>query len=320
MDSSSDKKDNKNKNWLIKILIIFIVGLILADFILSEPKYELTEWIVISLALLVILVLSDMFDNLSIPKVLTLSKNIEETKKENSELKETNLRLMEQMINIKNTNSLSVQINGSTNPDDINKNKLEEIENADIENKKEDIQTSKKTIKKLGREHINSRINLKKLLLQKALNMDNFNELNDIKYDVRTVIGSNPNFSEKRIARYDACVSNSGKTIFYDAKLSSVMPSDYLMDDLERKMSVLELCSEINLDCKLIYIIPVLEESLREELYGSRLPVSFKMKDKIVQMYEKDIDNNILEMREIAITKKELDDYIKKQEKENKDK
>lgn len=312
-----DSSNNKNKNWLIKILIVFIVGLILADFILSEPKYELTEWIVISLALLVILVLSDMFDNLSIPKVLTLSKNIEETKKENSELKETNLRLMEQMINIKNTNSLSVQINGSTNPDDINKNKLEEIENADIENKKDVSIESNETIKRSAKAIFNYRRNIKKLLLQKAIGIDNFNEFSDVKYDVR-VLASNPSSNIKSFNHFDACVYSAGKSTFYESK---IIPSiGFLMDDLERKISSLELYNEANIKCKLVYVIPILENTIRKELFGSIIPKTSDIKNKIIQMYERDIDNNLLEVREISVSKKELDEFIKKQEKENKDK
>ena len=50
------------------------------------------------------------------------------------------------------------------------------------------------------------------------------------------------------------------------------------------------------------------------------MPELVKIKNYIFQMYEKNINDNILEVREISISKKELDDYIKKQEKENKDK
>ena len=315
MDSSSDKKDNKNKNWLIKILIIFIVGLILADFILSDPKYELTEWIVISLALLVILVLSDMFDNLSIPKVLTLSKNIEETKKENSELKETNLRLMEQMINIKNTNNQTVQIIGSTNPDDLSKNKLEELENTDEEGRKENIQKTDELRENRLSEFLNFKRNAKKLLLQKAFDMDSFDESNDIKYDVR-VLASNPSSNIKKLAHFDACVYNSGKSIFYEARVFYPL-LDVFMDDIERKIDSLQLYNGANIDCKLVYIIPKFDESLRRKL---RMPELVKIKNYIFQMYEKNINDNILEVREIPISKKELDDYIKKQENENKEK
>ena len=132
---------NKNNKILIIILIIFIIGLILMNFILSEPKYEITIEIIICLCLLVILSLSEMFDNLSIPKIISLSKNIKEVKRENDNLKETNIRLIEQITSIKNSNSQNIYLRdsfrtiSSSNIEDINKNmdqdQLNEQEDSD---------------------------------------------------------------------------------------------------------------------------------------------------------------------------------------------
>ena len=74
-----EKKNNKIVN---SLLMAFISLLIIINFCLSKPKYELTNEIIICLLLLVILCVSDSFDNLSIPKVISLSKNIKDVKKE----------------------------------------------------------------------------------------------------------------------------------------------------------------------------------------------------------------------------------------------
>ena len=83
--------ENKGNKVVIIILMFFIAGLIIANFILAEPKYIITVEVIICLCLLVILSLSEMFDNLSIPKVISLSRNVKEVKRENANLKNTNI-------------------------------------------------------------------------------------------------------------------------------------------------------------------------------------------------------------------------------------
>lgn len=88
-----DRKSKYTKI-LTTILIIFIMLIILSSFILSESKYIITFEIIICLVLIIILVLADSFDNLSIPKILSLSKSVNEVKKENRELKDANIKLL----------------------------------------------------------------------------------------------------------------------------------------------------------------------------------------------------------------------------------
>ena len=97
------------KNMYVKILslimIVFILVIIICSFVFSENNYVITDKMIICLILIVILILADSFDNLNIYKLLSLSKNIKVMKEENNELKETNNKLLEQLINIKNTNN-----------------------------------------------------------------------------------------------------------------------------------------------------------------------------------------------------------------------
>ena len=97
-----EKKDNRIVSFL---LMIFITVLIIVNFLFSDSRFCITIEIIICISFLVILCVSESFDNLSIPKLLSLSKNIKDVKKENAELKETNYKLLEQVVNVKNSNS-----------------------------------------------------------------------------------------------------------------------------------------------------------------------------------------------------------------------
>jgi len=134
---------------LIIGLICFIILLIWISFIYSKESFAITSGIVVCLSFLIILTLSESFDNFSIGKILTLSKNNKQMKSENERLKDENFKLISQMINIKNNNSQNVSINleGSRNIEDINSNNSDIIEPIEEEPKL-------KTMEELRKERI----------------------------------------------------------------------------------------------------------------------------------------------------------------------
>ena len=105
-----EKKDNRIVCFL---LMIFITVLIIVNFLFSDSRFCITFEIIICISFLVILCVSESFDNLSIPKLLSLSKNIKDVKNENAELKETNYKLLEQVVNVKNSNSQNIYLPNS---------------------------------------------------------------------------------------------------------------------------------------------------------------------------------------------------------------
>ncbi len=71
------KRDKKNSGLYIAGIIItslLIISLIVLNFIFSEKRFQITSSIIICLCLLIILVLSKSFDNFSIGKIISISR------------------------------------------------------------------------------------------------------------------------------------------------------------------------------------------------------------------------------------------------------
>jgi len=97
----------------IYVLAAFIAGIVLSGFILGEPKYQISAEIISLILIILILFLSESFNNLSLGKLLTLSKDNKEKQKENSGLKKENTDLRNQLINVAtNVNQSQVTYNG----------------------------------------------------------------------------------------------------------------------------------------------------------------------------------------------------------------
>ncbi|MBK8807852.1 MAG: hypothetical protein IPO21_14860 [Bacteroidales bacterium] len=109
--------ENKKTNWFVRILIIllslFIGFLIFYNFFFTCPSGQINSGLIVLIAFLIVLVLSESFDNFSVAKIITLDRNLQENKQNNQELKKENLDLRKQIFNI--TTSISNrQVNSPT--------------------------------------------------------------------------------------------------------------------------------------------------------------------------------------------------------------
>ena len=108
--------ENKKINWFVRALIIALCLLIGAmvyyNFYVSEPKGEISNGLITLLILLIILVLSEAFDNIALGKILSLNKVVEEKKSEVTELKTEKQNLLNMLVNNISVQSQSVGISG----------------------------------------------------------------------------------------------------------------------------------------------------------------------------------------------------------------
>lgn len=310
-------ESSKNNKKIIIALIIFITALIIVNFIFSNTKYEITFEIIICLSLLVILALSEMFDNLSIPKVISLSKNVKEVKKENEDLKDANIKLLEQITNIKNSNSQNIFLPNSfstissSNIDDINKN-VDNLESGDFETK-----VVNKDYKVPASERYKYRRNLEIFMLKKALDTDNNISSYDVQYDIKLINNKlvDDNIM-KNEARFDALKSNLNENIFYEVKITPFM-LDFSYQ-LHYMLRTLELYKEFTkIPCKLVLVLPKFEGELEKILFNMNNDRFTIMKEKMSNIFEPAIENHLLEIVEINVSKEELDIYIKAKEEKN---
>ncbi|MBQ8892124.1 MAG: hypothetical protein IJ068_04650 [Bacilli bacterium] len=308
-------ENSKNNKKIIIFLMIFIACLIIINFICAYPKYEITVEIIVCLSLLTILSLSEMFDDLSIPKVISLSKNVKEIKKENNDLKDTNIKLLTQIASIKNSNSQNIFLPNSfstvssSNIDDINKN------DDKIESEESDVQSNleNKDYKDYRTRH-KYRNNLDVFMLKKVLEFSNDIPNCDIRYDVKLI---NDKIRDDNImnneVRFDALKSTPNENIFYEVK---IIP--YLFDfsyQLHYMLRTIELYKDYSkIPCKLVLVLPKFEKELEKILFNTSRDRFSMIKDRISNRFDPAIKNHLLEIVEVDVSKEELDNYIKEKE------
>jgi membrane protein implicated in regulation of membrane protease activity len=108
--------EKKKPNWFVRTLIIllclFIGGLVYFNFFWSCPPAQISTGLLVLVAILTVLVLSEAFDNFSITKLISLSRTVNETENKNQELKKENSELRNQIVSI-STSISQKQINST---------------------------------------------------------------------------------------------------------------------------------------------------------------------------------------------------------------
>lgn len=112
------KLEKKNVNYfvrsLISIVALAVSVMAFLSFFLAEPKYQITTGIITLIAIVVVLVLSESFNNLSIGKVLTLSNEVKKKESEKETVKDENKVLRQELFKIV-ANVQQSQVNNTYN-------------------------------------------------------------------------------------------------------------------------------------------------------------------------------------------------------------
>lgn len=118
----TDKKSNYFVRALIVALSGFVVWIVAYSFLSLEPKGTISTGIITLIVLLVVIILSESFDNFSVGKILTMSREIKAKDSSISKLNFENTELRKELVNV--VTSIS-QNQSSTNiigfPDDLAK-------------------------------------------------------------------------------------------------------------------------------------------------------------------------------------------------------
>ncbi|EKN4745493.1 hypothetical protein [Yersinia aldovae] len=167
----------KNTNWFVRILIVlfslalsFMIGF---KYFYLEPKGQLNGYIIFILCVMVILILAESFDNFSLGKYLTISREVKQKEREVEKLERINSTLFQQVINMTNIQSQSqsntnvygnYQVNpyvGKANEDEIIESKSMEgnIDNKTIPSTDESRAISYSTRRKVIEEIENISLN-----------------------------------------------------------------------------------------------------------------------------------------------------------------
>lgn len=99
----------KRPNWFVRILItlfcVFLTSMILYRFLWVMPRAELSAGMIVLLCLLLVLVLAESFDNFSVGKLISISREAKSKGEEVEKLTAKNERLISQLISVSNSQS-----------------------------------------------------------------------------------------------------------------------------------------------------------------------------------------------------------------------
>ena len=122
-------------NYFVRILIgmlsLFIAVMVGYRFFATNPRAEISSGIVTLLCMLIVLILAESFDNFSIGKLLSFSREIEKKEKEVEKLEQEKAHLMVQLISIasnQNQNQNQAATNVFTSPAFVSRATEPEIE------------------------------------------------------------------------------------------------------------------------------------------------------------------------------------------------
>lgn len=208
--------ENKT-NWFTRILIM-LLGLLIASMIFynfyCSENGQIGYGQILLIALLILLILSEAFDNLSFGKILTLSNNIAEKKVEIKDLKTEKQNLLNLLIS--NTNyqkqSQSVGISG-TELKDILKIIKADPEKVEEEAKEKEAEFEKGSHERPNKKRIDFR-KIESLAFKKYVDKDNLS-----KYTLREQIQLASNDPISSISPvFDGFIESGKADIFIEVK------------------------------------------------------------------------------------------------------
>ena len=189
---------------------------------------------------------------------------------------------------------------GSDNIKDLDKAIKEDIEIKETSvTQKIDSKKERDSYK----ERIRYRENLEMFLLKKVLK-----DKSNIQYNV---VLTNNTISESTImkneARFDACVYENNENHFYEIITSRILLS--FNDKLYSLLLMIDSYRQYtHIPSKLILVIPKMDSELEKVLYEINTDSAIK---RVMKRFEPAINNKLLEIKVVDITKKELDEAVK---------
>ena len=302
-----EKKTNKFSRGLIIILIVFIAALVIFSFVLGESRFSLTNEIIVLILLLVVLALSEVFDNFSIGNLITAKKEKHEKEIELKEAKTENKELRTQLISIVSNSITNRNMNifGLSKDDWVQMAGVEQAESSAVEEKKEeDLSADNKSFIDDPQKRRRMFSKIENLALDRFCSEHKIPILSvvrKVKFS-NEFIGIDPIMDRNAI--FDAYYKSVQEELFIEIKINFT-PVSMNMYNLYYLLSKIYYYRKANqLHAKMVLIIPELPESYRKDRWFSDIS---KVISNLQETFAPAIKNNLLEIVPIEITKSDLD-------------
>ncbi|MFC4790425.1 MULTISPECIES: hypothetical protein [Giesbergeria] len=296
---------NSRNNWFVRLLIVafcgFLATLVVYRYFYIDPKAEISAGLLVLLAFILVLVLSELFDNFSVGKLVTMSRTIKEKEAQTTELKKENTELRGQLISISNSVS---QRQTSTNIFGLPENMIDllTVKKApaeEIEDKKNEEETSPAAQPQVAVERQFDRAKAEELAIRNFVvsnNLQSFNLIRDAKLSTQ-FSGIDPITDITPI--FDAYINATDSEIFVETRptqYASIMFRDRLYVMLT-KIHHYKTIKKANVYLALL-LVNVPDPST------SRPPGSYV--DRLQREFEPAITSGLLRIQVIEPTSEEL--------------
>lgn len=258
------EKLSKGRIWSLVLTSIFIVAITITNFVFSENKFVITGSIITLICLLLIVVLSNSFDNFSVGQLITINREVKENKQRVEKLEKEKNELIFQLINLNfqsqtASNKTGIYIGNNGLNSDFSVQKADPSEKNDDE-ENYDQKDSCDTQKIIDEERFET------LILQKHFGVNKMSELTrDIKVvdkfqDIDSISNKSTLFS--------AYLRNNDEELFIDVKTKYRYGINLTAHNriYLKANKVLSYRNSKNAKAKLLYIVakPDYEEDLKE--------------------------------------------------------
>lgn len=303
------KEENKKEvNWFVRIALILLAGLIFTmvifKFFYNEPISDISAGLIILIAFLLILVLSESFDNFSIAKVISLSREVKKKEEKIAQVETEKKELLNQIISL--TNNVN-QRQSNTNiyglPSDIAKHyeveKATDDEKEEVEEEIEDIETSVSRRKRLDTQKIEEFV------------MNKYVEENNV--DVSQI------FREVKLKAFDGIDPISDKSPIYDGYVKEpnrelfleIRPTQFISpmftDRLYKMLSKVHHYRQVrNTNAVLILVLVDIPQ-----INGNTIHDRARYADRIWDDFSPALNSGIFKIRKIKIDEKDAEQYYK---------
>jgi len=305
------EKPNYFVRTLIVLFVIALFSMAFMSFYLAEPNYQITAGIITIIGFVVVLVLSESFNNLSLGKILSLSREVQKKESEKEQVKTENKELRQELFKIV-SNIQQSQVNNTYNaPSDAWLNlvgvvkakepdKEEEQEEQKEAQRAMDFMAEKEKVReesiarmkhRRAAKHIGIKKYAKKLsipdseIIQGAEFSQAFDEIDPI--------------MNRRIV-FDGYIKGSGQERFIDVRFkSSVSPMYY--DRLYVMLNKIYLYRQAKgISAELILIMLDIEGETDDRLWNS---------DRFYDYFQSAISNKLLKIEPISVSNEEIESY-----------
>lgn len=288
----------KKTNWFVRIYITLfcslLTGMVLYRFFILEPKGEINSGLISLLSLLLVLILSESFDNFSIGKLISITRESNKKEKEIDKLEKQNSNLLNQLISISNTQSQN-QNHTNVYGDYHASASVQKATEADVQDKQSSDSATQSQSNETQRLYISWR-KAESIAIQKYLNDRSIHPSNAI-LDAKLVTqfhGIDPISNMHPV--FDAYIKDGDQETFVElrANISSHMIFRDRLYYMLSKIHLYRLAKRVDAHLDLVFMKIPNEES--------RITSSI---DRLIEYFQPAIASGLLKIHEVEFSEEE---------------